>query len=86
MRDGFREITDGWMLISGIDDLTDRIERSAEWTKANGPLEPDEQATIEMMIKAQIARGMPDLIEALGLSNQFGLPTDWRDHPEDTDG
>jgi hypothetical protein len=57
MRDGFREITSGWMLIDDFDDLTDRIERAAEWTKQNGPLEPDEAATVKLMIEAQIARG-----------------------------
>lgn len=85
MREGFREITAGWMLVSGIADLTDRLERAAEWTKTNGPLEADEQATIEIMIKAQIARGMPDLIEALGLGKEFGLPPDWRDDPPQDD-
>jgi hypothetical protein len=57
-RQGFKEIASGWTLIDGIDDLTDRIERAAEWTKSNGPLEPDEEATIKLMIEAQIARGM----------------------------
>jgi integrase len=84
MREGFREIAEGWMLIDGIDDLTDRIERSADWTKANGPLEPDEQATVELMVKAQIARGMPDLIRALGMEREFGLPTD--DHEDAAGG
>jgi hypothetical protein len=74
MRDGFREIVSGWTLISGMEDISDRIERASEWTKANGPLLPDEQATIEMMIKAQIARGMLDLIRALGMEKEFGLP------------
>lgn len=74
MRDGFREIVSGWTLISGMDDITDRIERAAEWTKANGPLDPDEQATIELMIKAQIARGMPEVIRACGLEREYGLP------------
>lgn len=57
MRDGFRDIVDGWTLISGMGDLTDRIERAAEWTKLNGPLQPDEEATIKLMIEAQIVRG-----------------------------
>lgn len=57
MRDGFREITSGWTLIDGMEDITDRIERAAEWTGAHGPLEPDEQATIELMIRTQVARG-----------------------------
>jgi hypothetical protein len=60
MRDEFREITNGWTLISGIDDLTDRIERAAAWMKANVPLLPDEEATIKLMIEAQIVRGMPE--------------------------
>jgi hypothetical protein len=58
MRDGFAEIVNGWTLIGGMDDLTDRIERAAEWTKANGPLLPSEEATIRMMIQCQIERGM----------------------------
>jgi hypothetical protein len=74
MREGFREIVSGWTLIAGIDDLTDRIERAAVWTQANGPLEPDEQETVELMIIAQVARGMPDLIRAAGLQDEYGLP------------
>jgi hypothetical protein len=61
MRDGLRDIVSGWTLISGMSDLTDRIERAAEWTKANGgyeALEPDEKATVQMMIEAQVARGI----------------------------
>jgi hypothetical protein len=57
VRDGFHDIVSGWTLYSGIGDLTDRIEAAAKWTKENGPLEPDEQATIELMIRAQIVRG-----------------------------
>ena len=57
MRSEFDEITSGWTLIDGLDDLTERIECAAEWTKANGPLEPDECARIELMIRTQIARG-----------------------------
>ena len=33
MRDGFRDIVSGWTLISGMADITDRIEAAAEWTK-----------------------------------------------------
>ena len=58
MRAGFHEISSGWMLIDDFDDLTDRIERLAVWTAANEPLQPDESATIELMIKSQIARGI----------------------------
>ena len=58
MRDGFREIVSGWTLISGMADITERIERAAKWTEANGPLEQDEEATIKLMIESQIARGV----------------------------
>lgn len=59
MRAEFREIISGWMLIDGLSDLTDRIELAAEWTKKNRPLQPDEEATIKLMIEAQIARSDP---------------------------
>lgn len=58
MREGFSDIVSGWMLIDDFDDLTRRIEEASEWTKTNGPLEPDEQATIGLMIQAQVARGI----------------------------
>ena len=64
MRDEFHAIVSGWTLISGLDDITDRIERAGEWTKANGPLEPDEEATIKLMIQCQIARGFGGEFEA----------------------
>lgn len=76
MREEFREIVSGWTLYSGLENLTDRIERAGKWTKVNGPLLPDEQATIELMIRAQIARGMPDLIRRAGLEREYGLPDD----------
>ena len=57
MRQAFHNIISGWTLVSGIGPLTERIEAAAEWTKANGPLEPDEEATIKLMIEAQFARG-----------------------------
>lgn len=57
MRDEFAAIVSGWTLISGIEDLTDRIEEAAKWTEKNGPLNEREEATIKLMIRAQIARG-----------------------------
>jgi hypothetical protein len=63
MRDEFHEIVSGWTLISGINDITDRIERAAEWMEQNGPLEPDEEATIKLMIESQIARGLASPLE-----------------------
>jgi hypothetical protein len=61
------------MLISGMEDLTDRIERIAEWSKGNLPLEPDEAATVEMMIHSQIARGIQrgdfDMVPAKSLGD-----------------
>lgn len=56
MREEFKDIVSGWALQSGLGPLTEHIEAAAEWTKANGPLEPDEEATIKLMIEAQIAR------------------------------
>jgi hypothetical protein len=58
LREGFSDIVSGWMLVDDFDDLTDRIERSAEWAKLNAPLLPDEQATVELMIKTQVAKGI----------------------------
>ncbi|RUT80999.1 MULTISPECIES: hypothetical protein [unclassified Mesorhizobium] len=46
------------MLVNDFDDLCDRIERSAEWAIGNSPLQPDETATVQLMIKSQIARGL----------------------------
>ena len=60
MRDGFSDIVSGWTLVSGINDLTNRIEEAAQWTKENGPLQPDEEVTVRLMIEAQIARGMDE--------------------------
>lgn len=60
LRPGFLEISSGWTLYRGIENLTERIERLAEWTKANGPLTPDEEATVKLMTECQIARGMDD--------------------------
>jgi hypothetical protein len=48
LRDGFRNIVSGWTLIDDFDDLTDRIERAAEWTERNGPLTDDEEATVKL--------------------------------------
>jgi hypothetical protein len=56
MRDGFTAITSGWTLIDGMDDITDRIEKIDEWAKDNGPLEPEEEATVGLMIQTQITR------------------------------
>ncbi len=60
MRPGFAEIVHGWTLISGMDDLTDRIERVEKWMKNNAPLSPTEQATIELMLRCQFARALGD--------------------------
>jgi hypothetical protein len=64
MRDAFHNIVSGWTLVSGLNALTDRIEEAAAWTAVNGPLEPDEEATIKLMIEAQIARGFDEGFDA----------------------
>ncbi len=58
MRPGFQEIVSGWTLYTGTEDLDDRIERLGEWITSNGPMEPDEHATVGLMIECQIARHM----------------------------
>jgi hypothetical protein len=58
MREGFLAIVDGWSLVDDFDDLTDRIERSAEWVEANGALLEDEAATVRLMIETQVAMGI----------------------------
>ncbi|RWN78060.1 MAG: hypothetical protein EOS02_09885 [Mesorhizobium sp.] len=62
------------MLVDDFDDLTDRIERSAAWAKDNAPLLPDEAATVQFMIKSQIARGLErgdfdDILKMMGCKN-----------------
>jgi hypothetical protein len=57
LREGFRAIVAGWMLIDNWNALTERIERVASWVRENGPLEPDEASIMEMMIENQIAMG-----------------------------
>ena len=54
MRDAFREIVSGWTLIKDVDAIGEKIEAAAVWTDKNGPLEPDELATVEMMIQTQV--------------------------------
>lgn len=63
MRDEFAAIISGWTLISGFDAITARIEETARWTEANGPLLPDEASTVELMIQCQIARAFEEGIE-----------------------
>ncbi len=58
MRDGFKAAISGWTLVDDFGYLTEKIEEAAKWTKLNGPLEPDENATVELMIKCQIAKGV----------------------------
>lgn len=69
MRDGFREITSGWMLIDDAADLADRIVRLIAWAwPDNTPLEADELATLKFMMESLIVRelreaglGLPSL-------------------------
>jgi hypothetical protein len=54
MRDGFREIAEGWTRVQDWDALTDHIERLAEWAVING-LQPDEAAEVRAMLELQRA-------------------------------
>lgn len=56
MRDGFNAITSGWTLHDDFQDITDRIEAIAAWTKVNGPLQLDEAKTVRLLIEVQIQR------------------------------
>jgi hypothetical protein len=58
MREGFREITSGWTLISGVEPVTDRIDQVLEWSQTNSPLEPDEVDTLRLMLEVEFARSM----------------------------
>jgi hypothetical protein len=58
LRDGFRDIVSGHLLVDSFDAVTDIIEESAKWVDANGGLEActdDERATIKFMIERQMA-------------------------------
>lgn len=57
MRDEFAAIISGWSLVSGFNSITDKLEEAARWAKDNGPLLPDEEKTVHLMIQCQIARG-----------------------------
>lgn len=61
IRDGFSEITSGWMLVDDQHDLAERIERLIEWAVEHKPLEADEVATIKFMMQSLIARELRDL-------------------------
>jgi hypothetical protein len=56
-REEFLAIISGWMLVDDFDYLTEKIEEAAKWTETNGPLRPKEEATMELMIRCQIAKG-----------------------------
>lgn len=61
MRDGFREISSGWMLVDDQRDLADRTLRLIGWAwPANAPLEPDELATLKFMLESLLARELRD--------------------------
>lgn len=59
MRDAFLAIVSGWTLVDDDADLHDRINLTAMFKAAHG-LEPDEEATVKLMIRTQIARGVRD--------------------------
>jgi hypothetical protein len=58
MRDEFRDIISGWMLVEDVEAIGERIEAAAQWDRVNGPLQPDERATVGLMIKTQVAWGI----------------------------
>ena len=56
IRDGFREIAEGWMLIDDAADLADRVVRLIQWSENNTPLSFDERATLKFMIESLMLR------------------------------
>jgi len=58
MRAEFQAIVSGWTLTSDVEDLGEYIEEAGRFMTANGPLEPDEESTVRMMVECQIARGI----------------------------
>ena len=57
MRPGFLEISRGWTL-TDVHELMERIERLARWSEPNGPLQPDEDKTMALMIGRQLAMAL----------------------------
>lgn len=63
LRPGFRDISQGWMLVDDAADLDERIEQLARFTEANGGEEAMtelERETIKLMIETRVARGIRD--------------------------
>ncbi len=58
MRDEFRAVVSGWTLTSDVEDLGEYIGETVRFVEANGPLQPDEERTVEMMVECQVARGI----------------------------
>lgn len=60
MREGFRDIVEGWLLTSDYRELGETIELAADWVLVHGgPLElqPDERACIIDMLRQHLALG-----------------------------
>jgi hypothetical protein len=57
MREGFRALAEGWLIIDDCNALAERIERLADFVMVHGgPLEmqPDEKALIIEMLRQQL--------------------------------
>lgn len=63
MREEFKAITSGWMLVSGFDAITERLHEVAKWlNEGNAPLLPDEESVVALMVNCQIDRGLDERI------------------------
>jgi hypothetical protein len=58
MRDAFRELVSGWTLVHDVEVLGERIEEAGRWAATNAPLHDDEEATVKLMIRTQVAWGI----------------------------
>jgi hypothetical protein len=60
MRDGFRDVVAGWMLIDDVYAFKAKIDLAAVWTAAHGPLNSDEESTVKLMIASFCRKGIRD--------------------------
>lgn len=54
MRNGFREIVDGWQLLDDPRELDERIQRATNWIALNRPAERQERLVVALIIERGI--------------------------------
>lgn len=74
-RPEFAAFFDGYLLNDSFADITERIERAAEWVKMNGGLRAAESDFIRLMIRLQFDRADQ---EGIALTSPEGRPLNRR--------